>query len=133
MQRKTLHKGLVIKLLTDYSNVPAGAWATVDSTGTMRDGAWWFTVRWHHYRPNPERFPYAVTEYSLNLWESDLALFEVVSAEEQQATAETKLEVLPSPKLPSPPQLSGSWQARRLRRNAGVHPDQLSLFLADDF
>jgi hypothetical protein len=28
------------KLVDDYSNVPAGTWATVDSTGTMRDGAW---------------------------------------------------------------------------------------------
>src|SRR5687767_2477670 len=69
MQRETLHKGIVIKLLTDYSNVPAGTWATVDSTGTMRDGAWWFTVRWHDYRPIPERFPHIVIEYSLNLWE----------------------------------------------------------------
>jgi hypothetical protein len=133
MQRKTLQKGLVIKLLTAYTNVPAGTWATVDSTGTMRDGAWWFTVRWHDYRPIPERFPHIVIEYSLNLWEPDLALFEVVSAEERQAAGETKLQVSPSPNLPPVPQLSGSWQARRLRRNAGVHPNQLSLFLADDF
>jgi hypothetical protein len=85
MQRETLHKGLVIKLLTDYSNVPAGTLATVDSTGTIRDGAWWFTVRWHHYKPITARFPRDVAEYSLNLWESDLTLFEVVTIEEEKA------------------------------------------------
>jgi hypothetical protein len=85
MQRKTLYKGLLIELLTDYSNVPAGTWATVDSTGTMRDGAWWFTVRWHSYKPTTVRFPRDVVEYSLNLWESDLTLFEVVTVEEAQA------------------------------------------------
>jgi hypothetical protein len=133
MRRDEVHKGLLVKLLTDYSNVPAGTWATVDSTGTMRDGAWWFTVRWQDYRPIPERFPHIVIEYSLTLWEPDLALFELVSAEERQAAGEKKLQVSPSPNLPPAPQLSGSWQARRLRRNAGVHPNQLSLFLADDF
>jgi hypothetical protein len=85
MQRKTLHKGLVIKLLTGYSNVPAGTLATVDSTGTMRDGAWWFTVRWHSYKPISVKFPRDVVEYSLNLWESDLTLFEVVTVEEESA------------------------------------------------
>jgi hypothetical protein len=133
MKREILNKGLVIKLLTDYSNVPAGTWATVDSTGTMRDGAWWFTVQWHHYRPILERFPHAVLEYSLNLWEQDLALFEVVSTEERRAAGETKLQVPTSPNLPPAPQLSGSWQTRRLLRNPGVHPNQLSLFLEDDF
>jgi hypothetical protein len=96
MQRKTLHKGLVIKLLTDYSNVPAGTWATVDSTGTMRDGAWWFTVRWHSYQPTTVRFPRDVAEYSLNLWESDLTLFEVVTVEEKAPRKPTpKSRVMP--------------------------------------
>jgi hypothetical protein len=94
MQRNTLHKGLVMKLLTDYSNVPAGTWATVASTGTMRDGAWWFTVRWHSYKPTPVRFPCDVAEYSLNLWESDLTLFEVVTVEEAQTAKK------PTPKSP---------------------------------
>ena len=85
MRREVLHKELLIRLLADYSNVPADTWATVDSTGTMKDGAWWFTVKWQHYRPIPIRFPQGVTEYSLKLWESDLALFEEVSAEEEQA------------------------------------------------
>jgi hypothetical protein len=51
----------------------------------MRNGAWWFTVRWHHYKPITARFPREVAEYSLNLWESDLQLFEVVTVEEEKA------------------------------------------------
>lgn len=46
MQRDEMHKGLLVRLLSEYSNVPTGTWATVDSTGIMRDGVWWFTVRW---------------------------------------------------------------------------------------
>jgi hypothetical protein len=133
MQRKTLHKGLVIKLLTDYSNVPAGTWATVDSTGTMRDGAWWFTVQWHPYSPIRERFPHAVIEYSLNLWESDLALFELVSDEEQQEANKRRLNVPSSSVLAPLPQSGERWQAKRLGRRAHVQSNQLSLFVADDF
>jgi hypothetical protein len=84
MRRDELHNGLLVRLLTDYSNVPAGTLATIDSLGTMIDGTWYFTVRWHNYRPIPARFPHHVVEYSLNLWESDLALFQVVTAEQDQ-------------------------------------------------
>jgi hypothetical protein len=49
-----------------------------------------FTVGWQHYRPVLKRFPQGVIEYSLNLWEPDLALFELVSAEERQAAGKTK-------------------------------------------
>lgn len=42
-------------------------------------------VRWHHYRPIPVRFPQGFIEYSVNLWESDLALFEAFPEEEAQA------------------------------------------------
>ena len=71
----------------------------------MRDGAWWFTVRWHHYRPIPIRFPQVLTAYSVNLWESDVAMFELVSAEEEQAMDRVNQEVLPSPNLAPQPQL----------------------------
>jgi hypothetical protein len=47
----------------------------------MTDGAWWFTVKWQHYRPIPGAFPRGVVVYSLKLWESDLALFKMVSIE----------------------------------------------------
>jgi hypothetical protein len=35
MQREDVRKGLLLKVVTDYSNVPAGTWAIVDSTGAM--------------------------------------------------------------------------------------------------
>ena len=90
MQRETLHRGLLIKLVTDYSNVPAGTWATVNSTGFANDNVWWFTLRWHPYKPIPGKFPREVIEYSLNLWESDLALFEVVIVEEAQGARRSR-------------------------------------------
>jgi hypothetical protein len=85
MQHDHVLKGLLVKLVTDYSNVPAGACAMVDSTGTMEDGTWWFTVRWRPYTPIPQKLPGQMTEYSLNLWEADLAMFKVVSADEEHA------------------------------------------------
>jgi hypothetical protein len=85
MQRENVHQGLVLELVTSYANVPAGTWATVDSTGNMHDGAWCFTVRWRPYTPIPKEFPRHVTEYSINLWESDLALFEVLTIQDEQA------------------------------------------------
>jgi hypothetical protein len=124
MRRDQVHTGLLVKLLTDYSNVPAGTLATVDSTGTIKDeGTWWFTVRWRHYRPIPNKFPRGVTEYSLNLWETDLELFEVVSAR----------QVLPKIHHMQTPKLGLDLVGRRLSRRGGTHPNQLSLFLADDF
>ena len=90
MQREHVHTGLLLKMLIDYSNIPAGTWATVNSTGIMNDKAWWFRVRWNHYRPIPCQFPREVMEYSLNLWESDLALFEVVTAEDEQAVRRSR-------------------------------------------
>ena len=75
MQRDHLHKGLLVKVVSDYSNVPAGTWATVDSTGTMQDGAWWCTVRWRPYTPIPHKFPREMMENSINLMEPDLAIF----------------------------------------------------------
>jgi hypothetical protein len=78
MQREEVHTGLLVRLLSAYSNVPAGT----------------FTVRWHPYKPIPAKFPREVMEYSLNLWESDLALFEVLTIEDKQGGQEA------SPKLP---------------------------------
>jgi hypothetical protein len=85
MQREEVHMGLLVRLLSDYSNVPTGTSATIDATGTMIDQAWWFTVRWHPYKPIRAKFPRQVIEYSLNLWKADLALFEVLTIEDEQA------------------------------------------------
>jgi hypothetical protein len=128
MRQDEVHKGLLVQLLTDYANVPTGTWAMVDSTGIMHDGAWWFTVQWRPYTPIPNKFPLGVMEYRVNLWEPDLPLFEAVSDEEE---ARKRTLEAPSPShLASYPKLDGGCQARRRTR---VHPNQLSLFLADDF
>ena len=111
MQRDNVRKGLLVKLLADYANVPAGTWATIDSTGTI-----------------PNKFPRGVTEYGINLWEHDLGLFEVVSAEEEQAS---RRAVQDSPPIrPPAPRLDGTWQNRKRSR---VHTNQLNLFGADDY
>ena len=108
MQRDHVHKELLVKVVTDYSNVPAGTWAVVESTGT-EDGAWWFTVRWRPYTPIPRKFPRQMTEYSLNCWESDLALFELVSAEEEQGVRTPELETVPSINRPPSSKLGGDF------------------------
>jgi hypothetical protein len=128
MKREEVHHRRFVRLLIDHASVPAGTWATVDSTGTMQGGAWWFTVRWRPYTPIPNKFPREATEYSTNLWESDLALFEAVSAEEQETERMKHLES-PSP-LASYPKRAGDWQGRRRCR---IHPNQLGLFFGDDF
>ena len=132
MQRDEVHKGLLVRLLTDYSNVPTGTWATVDSTGIMRDDVWWFTVKWHPYTPISTKFPRDVTEYSLNLWEKNLPLFEIVTAEQQEAARRLQPEPPPSSTLAPLPKLGLRRTGRGLIRNASLNPNQLSLFLSDD-
>jgi hypothetical protein len=129
MRQDEVHKGLLVKLVTAYSNVPPGTWATVYSTGTMQDGTWWFMLRWRPYTAIPNISPRKMSEYSINLWKRNLAMFEVVSADEEEAVRKSKLEggTLNRPPFP---QLSGGWKTRRPSR---AHPNQLSLFLSDDF
>jgi len=90
MLRNQVHNGLLIRLLRDYSNVPAGTPATVNAVGTMIDGSWWFTVRWHTYKPIPNKFPRDAIEYSLNLWEPDLTLFEVITSGNEQGARKSR-------------------------------------------
>jgi hypothetical protein len=75
-------------------------------------------------------FPHGVTEYSLNLWEGDLVLFEVASPQEEQAARRRQRELAPSATPPPIPRLHAR---SRSRRSAFIHPHQLSLFLGDDF
>ena len=128
MQRDEMHKGLLVRLLSEYSNVPTGTWATVDSTGIMRDGVWWFTVKWHPHTPIATKFPRNATEYSLNLWEKNLPLFEVVTAEQREAPRRLQPASAPSSTLAPLPKLGVRRPGRGVSRNASVHPNQLSLF-----
>ena len=73
-------------------DVPAGTLATVETVGMLLERTWGFTVRWHNLLSTPQRkhrYP-----CSLNLWESDLNLFELVTANE--LVAESTPEPPPS-------------------------------------
>ena len=70
-------------------------------------------------------------EYSVNLFESELALFEVVSAEEEERVRRMRLEFEST--LASFPRLGVCQPGRRFGRNDSVHANQLSLFVPDDF
>jgi hypothetical protein len=133
IQREDVRKGLLIQLLSDYLNVPQGARATVDDIGFFSD-QWWFTVRFIAYQPitpswsGPLRKrPARYNTSSLRLWESDLELFEVVNETEITAAPSTAQQ-LRTPKLPA---LGG--RMRGPGKNSSMYPNQLSLFLADDF
>lgn len=78
IQRENVSNGLLVRLLLDWLDVPKGTFATVETVGTLFDGTWWFTVRWHSYTPLPRQYsPKAgkprkqYDSHSLNLWEKD--------------------------------------------------------------
>jgi hypothetical protein len=131
IQREQIKKGLSVQLLSDHLDVPQGTRATVDDIG-LYGGQWWFTVRFHAYQPlipawsDPRRRRSARFDVtSLRLSEGDLATFELLNE------SEVKL----APSIVRPPvtlKLLSGWR-KRLGRNTSVHPNQLSLFLADDF
>lgn len=106
MTRDQVRTGVLLKLLSDYFNVPAGTWATVESAGTITDGTWFFAVKWWPYKPTPRAYIHTASSYSLNLWEQDLSLFEVVTPEEEQAAMH------PKPASSTPPPV---WHREQLR------------------
>ena len=63
---------------------------------------------------------------SLRLREDDLKMFEAVNDTESESAVSTARPQA-APKLPV------GWQRRGLGRKSASHPNQLSLFLADDF
>ena len=83
MRREEIHKGLVVRLVSAWLEVPPGTLATVDTVGTL-SGAWLFTVRWHHLKPVPHKRHRS--DRSLNLWEQDLDKFEIVTCDEVHPT-----------------------------------------------
>lgn len=77
-----------VSLVANYLDVPCGTLATVETVGLLASRTWGFTVRWHNLITTPQRkhrYP-----CSLNLWESDLALFEVTPQEKQGIPFKTK-------------------------------------------
>jgi hypothetical protein len=85
MKREDVRVGLHVRLVSTYLDVPRGTLATVETAGMFRYETWCFTVRWHHLTLSRQRkYHYPC---SLNLWEKDLVLFEVATAEECAAAA----------------------------------------------
>jgi hypothetical protein len=85
MDRVDVRIGVPVRLGSDYLDVPRGTLATVETAGLFRDETWCFTVRWHNLTLSRQRkYHYPC---SLNLWEKDLELFEVATAEECAAAA----------------------------------------------
>ena len=122
IQRENARKGLLVRLLTDWLDVPKGTLATVETVGTLFDGTWWFTVRWHNYTPVPRQYRAKAEiprkqydSHSLNLWEKDLERFELATEEEGIA-------------VPSPPRL----QPKALRPVDPWKLAQLKLPFVDD-
>ena len=105
--------------------------ATVEEVGILNEESW-FTVQFDPYKPITPlwRGKPRPTKYhtrSLRLLGDDLALFEIAS--EAETTEETLAH-----RSQSELKIPAGWR-RGLRRSrmTAVHPNQLSLFLAEDF
>ena len=72
-----MYKGLHVRHLSIWINLPAGTLATMETVGSLSDGRFYFTVRWLGLNPGTRRK--RVSDRSLNFWEDDLMPFEVVS------------------------------------------------------
>jgi hypothetical protein len=77
MIRQDVHIGLHVRLLSNWINLPAGSLATLDTVGSLSDGTFYFTVRWLGLMPGTRSK--AMSDTSLNFWEDDLNLFEIVT------------------------------------------------------
>lgn len=77
MRRAEVHRCLHVRLFSNWIDLPEGTLATVETVGVLSDRTFYFTVRWLGLRPGTRRRP--VSDTSLNFWEDDLKLFEVVS------------------------------------------------------
>lgn len=89
IQREDVRKGLLVRLLSDYLRVPTGTLATVDTVGTIGSaGEFCFTVRWLNLPSGTRSRP--ISNRSLNLWLSDLEMFECMSKEEAEAILTTR-------------------------------------------
>ena len=81
--------GLYLRTLNDRLGVPRGTLARVETVGSYWTGEFLFTVRWLLGSGTKQR---AISDRSLNLWESNLSDFEPVT-EQQEAAAMMAVEV----------------------------------------
>ena len=77
VRKEKMIKGPFLRTLSDAWSVLAGTLARVETVGRTWQGEFVFTVRWLNWRIRTQSRP--VSDRSLNLWEQDLAQFEVVS------------------------------------------------------
>src|SRR5215212_2050715 len=86
VQRDDVTQGRLLRLLTNFLDVPAGTLATVETVGTV-NRVWRFTVRWHtHTAIATQSWSKHVgkersSQRSLNLWQSNLDMFELATEE----------------------------------------------------
>src|SRR5215203_5892186 len=87
VQREDITQGRLLRLLSDCLDVPAGTLATVDTVGTV-NRVWRFTVHWHTHTAIATRSwskhvagKERSSQRSLNLWESNLEMFELATQE----------------------------------------------------
>jgi hypothetical protein len=82
VHKEDIRQGIYVRLLSAYVRLPAGILATVDRVGKLKNGDFFFTVRWLNPPAGTRSCP--VSDRSLNLWVSDLEKFESVSKEETE-------------------------------------------------
>jgi hypothetical protein len=109
MNHDEIKRGVCVRLLSNYLDVPTGTKASVEDICTLNHD-WWFTVRFSNYQPitpvwsdsrRKRSLRYNVS--SLHLRESDLTRFELVT--------ETEIEPVPSTaRPPAAPKLPAGWQ-----------------------
>ena len=87
LQRDDITEGRLLRLLDNCLDVPAGTLATVETVGTV-NRVWRFTVHWHTHTAIATRSwskhvaaKERSSQRSLNLWESNLEMFELASEE----------------------------------------------------
>lgn len=55
MRREDVQKGVSVRLVETYLDVPCGTFATVETVGLLASRTWGFTVRWHNLKTTPQR------------------------------------------------------------------------------
>jgi hypothetical protein len=106
MTKPQVETGVLLRVIKDRWDVPAGTLAEVNSVRQERGmEGWCFTVRWHRVPPKKRA---THRDHSINLFEQDLADFEVFSGPlppiplPQRRGADVIMSGTPSPQLDLP-------------------------------
>lgn len=109
MIREDITPGRLLRLLSNCLDVPAGTLATVETVGTV-NRVWRFTVRWHSHTAVATRSwskhvagKERSSQRSLNLWESNLEMFELATEENAASHPRPTRRRVPMPFRPVDP------------------------------